>query len=79
MVKIIFPPEETYKAIADRFPRSLAAKHIQNEKQINGDIVKTELVKIISGNDLDGGYDSPEDVADAQKYFDLLQNPEQER
>ena len=79
MVKIIIPREETYKAIVDRFPKSLAAKHIENEKVIDGELIKVELVKIISGNDLDGRYNLPEDVADAQKYFNLLQNQKQVR
>ncbi len=78
MVKIVIQREETYKAIKDRFHRNLAAKHIENEKEIDIDIIKTELMKIITGNDLDGGYGSTEDIEDAKKYLELLENPERE-
>lgn len=76
MPKINIPIEETYKAIKDRFPNNLAAKHLENTKAPDIDIVKTELYKIVTGNDLDGGYNSEQDKQDAKKYLAFLSNPE---
>jgi hypothetical protein len=75
MAKVEIPFKDTYQAIVERFPRSLATNHIKSNKNHEVNIVKTELGKIIYGTDTQSGYNSPQDTEDAKRLLGQLENP----
>ena len=75
MTFVEIPYKETYKAIAVRFPKSLATSHLKSNKNHDVEIVKTELAKIINGHDPESGYKTDKDKEDAKKLLDLLEHP----
>lgn len=68
------PLKDTYKAIVDRFPKSLATTHIKSNKNHEVDIVKAGLGKIINGTDKESGYTSYSDTEDAKILLGQLEN-----
>jgi len=75
MATVEIPYKETYKAIVDRFPKSLATTHIKSNKNHEVSIVKAGLGKIIHGTDVESGYNSPRDTEDAKRLLGQLENP----
>ena len=75
MAVIDIPFKDTYKAIVDRFPRSLATTHIKSNKNHELSIVKSGLGKIIQGTDHESGYNSPRDTEDAKRLLGQLEKP----
>jgi hypothetical protein len=69
------PYKETYRAIVDRFPKSLATSHIKSNKYHDVEIVKAALAKLINGYDTESGYKTDQDKEDAKKFLDLLEHP----
>ena len=75
MPTIEFPINETFRAIRDRFPNSLVSRYLNHEPNPDITLVQLELYKIVTGNDLDGGYNSETDIEDAKRFLALLANP----
>ncbi len=73
MAETEIPLKDTYKAIVDRFPKSLATTHIKSNKNHELSVVKSGLSKIIFGTDTESGYNSPHDTEDAKRLLNQLE------
>lgn len=74
MATVEIPYRDTYKAIVDRFPKSLATNHIKSNKTHDLEVVKSELNKIVNGKDIESGYTSPHDTEDAKRFLKQLES-----
>lgn len=74
MATVEIPYRDTYKAIVDRFPKSLATNHIKSNKNHDLETVREELNKIINGRDTASGYNTPSDTEDAKRFLKQLES-----